>query len=58
MSQRRPQISATIDQDVYDAILALAEKEKRSHSEMAALLLTKAVKEKTRNRRGEKKDNT
>jgi hypothetical protein len=57
MSQRRPQISATVDQEVYEAILELAKKQDRTHSDMTALLLKQAVKDKTRNRKGAKKDN-
>jgi hypothetical protein len=58
MSNRRPQVSATIDQELYDSIVIMADGNDRSVSEMVALLLKQAVKDKTRNRKGEKKDNT
>jgi hypothetical protein len=54
---RRPQISTTVDQDVYDQISKLADSEKRTVSEMTALLLELAIKEKTRNRKGGKTEN-
>lgn len=47
---RNPQVSSTIPQELYDQLLALATKEKRTLSEMVSLLLEKAVKEKTRKR--------
>lgn len=54
---RRPQISTTVDQEVYDKISELASDEKRSVSEMVALLLERAIKDKTRNRKGGKTEN-
>lgn len=58
MTNRKPQISATVSQEIYDSIDAFAKEDRRSISEMVALLLEKAIKEKTRNRKGGKKDNT
>ncbi len=55
---RSPQVSATIPVELHQQITDLAEKNNRSISEMVAILLQQAVKEKTRNRRGNKEDNT
>lgn len=55
---RSPQVHATIDQSLYDQIQDLADKNERTLSQMVALLLQQAVKEKTRKRRGTKEDNT
>lgn len=55
---RSPQVHATIDQELYDQIQELADKNDRTLSQMVALLLQQAVKEKTRKRRGNKQDNS
>lgn len=54
---RSPQIHSTIDQELYDQIDELARKNDRTISQMVALLLQQAVKEKTRKRRGNKENN-
>ena len=55
---QRPQISATIDPELYSQIAEFAEKENRSMSEAVAILLQRGINEKKRNRRGSKKDNS
>jgi hypothetical protein len=52
------QISCTVPGGVYLQILDMANDQKRSISQMGSILLEKAVKEKTRNRKGAKKDNS
>ena len=52
-----PVINATIPVELKVEILTLATEDKRSFSEMVSLLLQYAVKEKTRKRKGAKKDN-
>jgi len=47
---RNPQVSSTVSQELFDQIKALADKNKRTLSEMVCLLLQQAVKEKTRKR--------
>lgn len=47
---QRPQVSATIEQELHDHIADMAEKEHRSMSEMVAILLQRAVKERFRKR--------
>jgi hypothetical protein len=54
---RNPQVSSTVTPDLYGQIEAIAVKEKRTISEMVSLLLERAVKEKTRPRKGAKADN-
>lgn len=51
------QISCTVPGDIWLAIHNMSEKERRSLSQMASLLLEQAVKDKTRNRKGAKKGN-
>jgi len=50
------QISATIPTETRDFIQSIADKDKRSFSETVSVLLQYAAKEKTRPRRGSKKD--
>lgn len=45
---RNPQVSATIDEESYAKIAVWAEKNSRSMSEMVAILLYQAIKEKER----------
>jgi hypothetical protein len=49
---RGKQISATIEPSLYDEIDKMATKERRSVSEMAAILLENAVKERNRKKKG------
>jgi len=53
---RKPQVFATIEQELYDQIEELARKNDRNLSQMVALLLQQAVKEKTRKRHGKAKN--
>ena len=53
---RNPQLSATVDTELYKQVEELAKKDSRSISEMVCLLLQLAVKEKTRPRKGAKQD--
>ena len=50
-----PQVSSTLDLELYGEIKDLAEKESRSISSMVAILLAQAVKERNRKK---KKDGT
>lgn len=50
MSQN-PQVSATVDKETHSEINKMAEKEKRSLSEMVAILLQQAVKNRLRKRK-------
>jgi hypothetical protein len=50
-----PQICCTVPKELIDAITDLAEKDNRSFSQMASMLLTNAVKEKIRLREKNKK---
>jgi CopG-like RHH_1 or ribbon-helix-helix domain, RHH_5 len=54
---RNPQLSTTVPTDLYEQVVALAEKESRTLSDMVSLLLQLAVKEKTRPRKRASKDN-
>jgi len=47
---RNPQISSTVPPDLYAKILAIADREKRTISEMVSLLLERAVKDRDRKR--------
>lgn len=51
------QISCTVSGSTYLQISDMSKDQMRSMSQMASILLEKAVKEKTRNRKGAKKDN-
>ena len=51
-----PQVSSTLDLELYGEIKELAEKESRSISSMVAILLAQAVKERTRKRKNAKED--
>lgn len=51
-------ISGYIEDELYEAIILLAEKEKRKFAPMVSILLQVAVKEKTRKRKNDKKDNS
>jgi len=51
-----PQVSSTLDLEVYGEIKELAEKESRSISSMVAILLAQAIKERTRKRKNAKED--
>ena len=51
---RNPQVSATIDEESYKKIVDWAEKNKRSISEMTAILLLQAIKEKERKNKRKK----
>lgn len=53
-----PQVSSTLDLELYGEIKELAEKESRSISSMVAILLAQAVKERTRKRKNAKEDST
>ena len=50
MSQR-PQVSATISEELHEQIVLMAEKENRSVSEMVAILLKRAIGERFRKRK-------
>lgn len=56
--KQNPQLSATVDQELHDSIKEMAEKESRSISQMVAILLQQAVKERLRKRKNVKEDNT
>jgi hypothetical protein len=45
---QKPQVSASIEKELYDEIAEMAEKQSRSVSAMVAILLQQAVKEKKR----------
>jgi hypothetical protein len=47
---RKPQISASVDQEVQDAVKVEAEKDNRSFSETVEILLRQALKERERSR--------
>ena len=51
---RSPQVSATVDQDVYKEIEEMAKKESRSLSSMVSILLEQAVKSRLRKRKNAK----
>ena len=51
-----PQVSSTLDLELYGEIKELAEKESRSISSMVAILLAQAVKERIRKRKNAKED--
>ena len=51
-----PQVSATIDQNTYDAIVEMSDKEKRNISSMVNILLSTAIKERLRNRKRRNKN--
>lgn len=51
-----PQVSSTLDLELYGEIKELAEKESRSISSMVAILLAQAIKERTRKRKNAKED--
>jgi hypothetical protein len=51
---RNPQVSATIDEESYAKISVWAEKNSRSMSEMVAILLYQAIKEKERKNKRKK----
>ena len=53
---RNPQLSTTVDPELYKQVEDLAKKDSRSISEMVSILLRYAVKEKTRPRKGAKQD--
>lgn len=53
---RNPQVSSTVEPELYSQIETLAQKENRSVSEMVCILLKLAVKEKTRKRKSAKQD--
>ena len=55
---RSPQVSATIDQDLYDDIARMIENTTFSMSQMVAILLKQAVKERKRKRKNAKEDST
>ena len=57
-SSKRPQVSATITDELLAEISAMAIKNNRSISEMVFILLKQAVKEKLRKRSGSKEDNS
>lgn len=49
-SNRLPQIHSTVSLEVFEALKALADKEKRTLSSMASLLIERGLKDKTRRR--------
>lgn len=53
-TNRKPQLSATVEQDIYDEVADMAEKESRSLSQMVAILLEQAVKNRLRKRKNAK----
>lgn len=57
-SNKSPQVSATIDPDLYKEIADMADKNDRTISKMVAILLEQAVKERKRNRHGKAKNNS
>jgi hypothetical protein len=50
VSNRLPQVHATVTIDVFDALKSLADKEKRTLSSMASILIEKGLKDKIRRR--------
>lgn len=54
MERKNPQLSTTIDSELHDEVIALAKKEDRSLSEMTAILIRQAVKERKRKRDAKK----
>ena len=48
---QRPQVSATISEELHEQIVLMAEKENRSVSEMVAILLKRAIGERFRKRK-------
>lgn len=55
MKRKNPQLSTTVDHELHRDVVALADKEDRSLSEMTAILVRNAVKE--RNRKKKKEEN-
>lgn len=54
---KRPQISTTVDEEVYNEIKDMAEKDRYTMSQMAAILLEQAVKNRLRKRKNAKENN-
>ena len=52
-----PQISSTLDMELFNEIKALADKESRSMSSMVSILLAQAIKERNRKKKNAKEDN-
>ncbi len=50
-NNRNPQVSATVDPDLYQEIDEMAKKNNRTLSKMVAILLESAVKERKRKRK-------
>lgn len=48
---QNPQLSTTVDKDIYDQVIDLAKKETRSLSSMVNILITQAVKERNRKKK-------
>ena len=52
------QFTLRVEQSIYDQASAIAQKESRSVNQVLCLLLTQALKERGRKRKGGKEDNT
>lgn len=52
----RIRIWPSLDQDIHDQLVEIAEKEHRKPHEMAAILIENAIKERQRKRRNAKED--
>ena len=48
LSGKLPQLHATVTNETYNAVKELADKEKRTLSSMASILIEKAIKERNR----------
>ena len=55
--ERSPQISATLDKELYKEVEEMAVKESRSISSMVSVLLRQAVNQRLRKRKDAKEDN-
>ncbi len=58
MKRKNPQLSATVDSEIYSEVESMAQREDRSLSEMTAILIRQAVKERKRKRNGPKTTTT
>jgi hypothetical protein len=54
MKEQKPQVSASIQDELYQSIKDMADREGRSISSMVAILLQAAVKERERNKKRRK----
>jgi hypothetical protein len=53
---KKKQLSASVEPDLYDEVDEMAKKEERSLSEMTAILIKNAVKERKRKRKNAKEE--